>query len=69
MSKINPLHYKKGNIEVIDFITDQKFDYCEGNIVKYLSRWKYKNGIEDLEKMLWYAKKLLEVAKNGKRNR
>jgi len=39
---INPDHYKQGNIEVIDFITDQDFNYLEGNIIKYISRWKYK---------------------------
>ena len=47
---INPSHYKQGNIEVIDFILDQKFSYIEGNVVKYISRYKKKNGLEDLKK-------------------
>ena len=68
-NKINPSYYKKGKIEVIDFITDQDFGYLEGNIVKYISRYKYKNGIEDLKKAEWYVKKLIEVVDNAKRNR
>ena len=57
---INPSHYKQGNIEVIDFILDQKFNYLEGNVVKYLSRYKFKNGLEDLNKAKWYINKLTE---------
>ena len=59
---INPDHYKQGNIEVIDFITDQDFNYLEGNIIKYISKWKYKNGIEDLDKAKWYMNRLFGEA-------
>jgi len=57
---INPNHYKQGNIEVIDYILDQEFDYLEGNIIKYVSRYKFKNGVEDLNKASWYLGKLIE---------
>ena len=57
---INPKHYKQGKIEVIDFILDQKMNYLEGNIIKYISRYKLKNGIEDLKKSQWYLEKLIE---------
>ena len=57
---INPSHYRQGNIEVIDFILDQDMDYLEGNVVKYVSRYKYKNGLEDLHKALWYLERLIE---------
>ncbi len=60
-NKINPDHYKQGDIEVIDFILDQKFDYLEGNIIKYVSRWKYKNGTEDLKKAQWYIGRLINA--------
>ena len=61
---INPSHYKQGNIEVIDFILDQKLTYVEGNVIKYVSRYKYKNGLEDLKKAQWYLNKLmLEMTK------
>lgn len=58
VDSINPDHYKQGNIEVVDFILDQKMNYLEGNIIKYISRYKFKNGIEDLEKARWYLEKL-----------
>lgn len=58
---IDPKHYKQGNIEVIDFILDQKFNYLEGNIIKYVSRYKAKNGLEDLNKAQWYLKELINV--------
>ena len=45
-----PSHYNQGKIEVCDFIIDQKMGFLEGNIVKYISRYKRKNGIEDLKK-------------------
>ena len=61
---INPSHYKQGKIEVIDFILDQKLNYLEGNIIKYVSRYKYKNGLEDLKKAQWYLNKvMLELTK------
>jgi len=61
---INPKHYKQGKIEVIDFILDQKMNYLEGNIIKYVSRYKLKNGIEDLIKAHWYLTKLIGETKN-----
>ena len=63
---INPKHYKQGKIEVIDFILDQQMNYLEGNIVKYISRYKHKNGIEDLKKALWYLNKLIGEKQNDK---
>jgi len=57
---INPTHYQQGSIEVIDFILDQHMDYLEGNIIKYVSRYKFKNGLEDLKKAQWYLTKLIE---------
>ena len=57
---INPNHYKQGDIEVIDFILDQKMSYLEGNVIKYISRYKFKNGLEDLKKAQWYVNKLVE---------
>ena len=56
---ISPQHYQQGNIQVLDFITDQKFSYLEGNIVKYICRYKTKNGLEDLEKAQYYLNALI----------
>jgi hypothetical protein len=58
--KINPTHYKQGKIEVIDFILDQKMDYLTANVQKYLSRWRFKDGVCDLKKAKWFLDKLIE---------
>lgn len=58
-----PPHYNKAGIECIDAIaaaTEDGFEYyLQGNIMKYLWRYRYKNGIEDLEKARWYLDKLI----------
>ena len=62
----NPSHYGQGQIECIDYIEDfltkeEFIGYLRGNIAKYLHRWRYKNGLEDLKKAQWYQNKLIEV--------
>jgi len=61
----NPSHYNKSGIECIDAIqamTDEGFEhYLQGNIMKYLWRYKYKNGVEDLKKAEWYLHKLINI--------
>lgn len=61
----NPTHYGQGKIEAIDYIKDsltpEEFQgYCQGNVKKYLHRWRYKNGVEDLEKARVYLGWLIE---------
>lgn len=56
----HPSHYNKG-IEVWDFIISHDMDFMTGNIVKYVARFKHKNGIEDLKKAKFYLDKLIEV--------
>ena len=51
----HPSHYADKGIEVIDYIKDTLSHECYigylwGNVIKYISRWKKKGGIEDLEK-------------------
>ena len=58
----NPKHYK-GEVEPIELIQAQELGYCEGNIVKYVVRWKEKGGVEDLEKCHWYIHQLIEYEK------
>ena len=59
----HPKHYTKGKIEPIDFINANNLDYLEGNIVKYIARYKYKGGVEDLEKAEFYLRMLLQREK------
>ena len=60
-----PPHYNHSGIECIDAIQAATGDgyeyYLQGNILKYLWRYRYKNGIEDLRKAQWYLNKLIEV--------
>ena len=64
----SPPHYNQAGIECIDAIraaTDGGYEYyLQGNIIKYLWRYRYKNGVEDLEKAKWYLEKLIEEIEN-----
>lgn len=53
-------HYRAG-IETWDYILSQGLGYLEGNVIKYVTRYKRKNGIEDLRKAQQYLMKLIEV--------
>ena len=61
----SPPHYNQTGIECVEAIaaaTDDGFEYyLQGNILKYLWRYRYKNGIEDLKKAQWYLNKLIEI--------
>jgi hypothetical protein len=56
----HPVHYTQG-IECIDYIKSHKMNYMEGNIIKYVTRYKFKGGVDDLRKAEWYLKKLMET--------
>ena len=61
----HPLHYTKGKIECIDAIESATADLrgieavCTAQVLKYIWRWKWKNGVEDLKKARWYLDKLI----------
>tara|TARA_R100001510_G_scaffold9407_1_gene7249 strand:- start:381 stop:671 length:291 start_codon:yes stop_codon:yes gene_type:complete len=59
----SPPHYNNTEIECIEAIaaaTGDGFEYyLQGNIMKYLWRYRYKNGTEDLKKAKWYLNKLI----------
>lgn len=62
----SPNHYTAGGIETIDYIKakmtpDQFGGYCTGNILKYISRYPFKNGVEDLRKARVYLDWLIEA--------
>ena len=64
MDSIKPNYYRRGKIEVWDFVSDQGLDFFAGNVVKYVCRYKDKNGVEDLKKARTYLDKLIEEAEN-----
>ena len=74
-----PKHYQtKNGLETIDAIEAFTEDLtgieavCTGNVIKYISRWKKKNGIEDLKKAEWYLQRLIrheEIEESKKQNK
>ena len=55
---IIPTYYHKGNYDVIQFCNDNEIEFTTGNIIKYITRYKGKNGIEDLKKAKEYLRRL-----------
>ena len=66
-----PAHYLHGRKETIDVISDcmtadEYHGYLKGNILKYVSRYKFKGEpLEDLEKAQWYLNRLIQEVSNG----
>jgi len=64
----NPKHYNQGDIECIDAIramlsSEEFIGYLRGNSLKYRWRFRYKNGVQDLDKAEWYENRLKEELK------
>tara|TARA_R110002126_G_scaffold162366_5_gene310289 strand:+ start:175 stop:408 length:234 start_codon:yes stop_codon:yes gene_type:complete len=59
-TQVGGRHYKDMEIQPIDFIIKNNIGWCESNAIKYLCRWKYKNGVEDLRKAKHYIELLIE---------
>jgi hypothetical protein len=55
-----PAHYARYAIEPCTFILANELPFAEGNVVKYICRWRFKNGREDLEKAKRYIEMILE---------
>jgi len=55
-----PPHYQEKEIEPLQYIIANDLDFLEGNIVKYVTRYTYKGGINDLVKARTYLQKLIE---------
>ncbi len=64
----HPPHYTRGGVECIDALASATAGLegldavCTANAIKYLWRWKQKNGVEDLRKAQWYINKLIETS-------
>jgi hypothetical protein len=54
-------HYKDLAIQPVEYIHANGIGYFEGNVIKYVSRWRAKNGIKDLEKAKHYIELLIEL--------
>jgi hypothetical protein len=54
-------HYKKMSIQPVEFIHANGIGYFEGNVIKYVARWRSKGGVADLEKAKHYIDLLIEL--------
>lgn len=61
----HPSHYVAGKFEVIDIVEAYDLSFCEGNALKYLLRWRRKDGLQDLKKCAWYINRLISNEENG----
>ena len=59
-------HYKKYKIQPVEFIIKNNIGFVEGNIIKYVLRFKDKGGIADLEKAKHYIELLIDSSKSSK---
>lgn len=57
-------HYKTMKIQPIEYIFANNLSYLEGNVIKYVSRWRNKNGVADLHKARHYIDLLIELEGN-----
>lgn len=63
--QIGGSHYKDMPIQPLEYIMANGIPFAEGNVIKYVSRWRKKNGLQDLEKSLDMLKKIIEQVKAG----
>lgn len=71
----HPAHYQtKSGLETIDVIAAFTEGIvgieavCTGNVIKYICRWKKKNGLQDLKKAQWYLNKLISIVEKETNN-
>ena len=65
--QIGGSHYKDFHIQPYEFISKNKLSFFQGNVIKYVCRYLYKNKIEDLEKIKHYCDLEILRMKNDKR--
>lgn len=54
-------HYKECAIEPIEYIMANDLNYCEGNVIKYITRHASKGGVQDIDKVIHYCELLKEL--------
>ena len=57
-------HYKQFTIQPVEFINANNLSYMQGNVIKYITRYQFKNGITDLEKAKHYIEMMIEFERN-----
>lgn len=67
-TQVGGMHYRHFPIQPVEFITKNGLDFIEGNIVKYICRYRYKNEVRDLLKIKHYVDLLIELRYRGYKN-
>lgn len=67
-SQVGGSHYKDLKIQPVEYIHANGFDFLTGNIIKYASRHRNKNGAEDVRKIIHYAELILKLDYGEKSN-
>lgn len=60
-SQVGGNHYKSLAIQPVEFIHKNEIPYLEGNVIKYVTRWRNKGGVADLEKAKHYIDLLIQL--------
>lgn len=60
-NEVGGTHYEAMKIQPVEYIHANGLDFFEGNVVKYVSRHRHKNGAEDIKKAIHYCKMILEM--------
>jgi hypothetical protein len=60
-TQVGDNHYKQLAIEPVEYNHANNLGFCEGNVVKYVTRWRDKNGMADLEKAKHYIELLIQL--------
>ena len=66
-TQVGGTHYLRLPIQPWDFIEANRLGFFEGNVVKYVARWLYKDGVQDLHKARHYLDRLIEIAERQAR--
>ena len=63
-TQVGGTHYKSKAIQPVEYIHANGIGYFEGNVIKYVTRWREKGGVKDLEKAIHYLELLIELENN-----
>ena len=65
VERVGGSHYKKLSMQPIELIVKAKLSFIQGNIIKYITMYKYKNGVEDINKCIRYANLAIDLSDTG----
>lgn len=63
--QVGGAHYKDLKIQPVEYIHANRIPFCEGNVIKYVTRWRDKGGIADLEKAKHFIELLIDLERKG----